>query len=782
MNTEALRAISRGQKRRSVSDKTTGTYLSRMSTISKVIVKNPGLHCLLEDNPPTYHIGEASKVVRLKFPVTSDEAQDLFAAISVDGTLPTKKRRTVTDVDADTINLDAGRDVDHLWNPGRGYCTVTSQTYQNYKSAFKWWHKYENPLWNKVGCGFLAEVDDELQNQIHGYKKDVGAKKRDGVMQQKEGKSNYNTNGYLALCDYFNSLKPIGVSNTWREGLFSASFTKFSTATIGRSDNVDDIALVNIDCHNDALRVKFVTTKNDRTGETTSEIKRLFANPFLPSVCCHLDLIVNVLCRHPHSNEDAVYLYGGREQNKRYYKELVKAMKEMSPDIDMGCNRCDIGTHSNRKFAESMAVSKVDGPNRTQVCLRAGQSVGRVQDCYMKQEDDGDALTGRTVALLKINADEFDVLPPHFSQEVITELYEYGWGNIVPGFDHYPESFQRAIRFTFPSLVYHFHTGKLNEIYCDDHPLWRARLFTYRDLLMSLKDKIIIAFGHCELTQMYAEGIPALVTVCREIREESKKTREELKEMNEKYMQLQNTVGENHGEMKNMVSKLPKKIVDEMLKHLEVNGAVPVTRDNIQEMLFNMINNDNSIFQNILNGQNVLNERLKSLEAHPPTDVPSIAPTAVQPIVAGNDFFGDVYRGEYHLWPGIDSRFHSVYAGFMWPSDTAFTMWELWWRGDPNKKVCPYRHIDSRYDLTTRKCQTRRTKTLKVINLIIEIAIDKDLISCMTDINCDNSTEIFDSSYSYLITQLYVGYEAHVVRASDLNICTLANRVYTKML
>jgi hypothetical protein len=52
----------------------------------------------------------------------------------------------------------------------------------------------------------------------------------------------------------------------------------------------------------------------------------------------------------------------------------------------------------------------------------------------------------------------------------------------------------------------------------------------------------------------------------------------------------------------------------------------------------------------------------------------------------------------------------------------------------------------------------------------------------MTDINCDNSTEIFDSSYSYLITQLYVGDEAHVVRASDLNICTLANRVYTKML
>ena len=70
-------------------------------------------------------------------------------------------------------------------------------------------------------------------------------------------------------------------------------------------------------------------------------------------------------------------------------------------------------TYSNRKWAESMAASRIDGPTRNQVCLRAGQSVGRVQDCYMKQEDDGDAIVGRTLALLKIDADEFDVLPPH---------------------------------------------------------------------------------------------------------------------------------------------------------------------------------------------------------------------------------------------------------------------------------------------------------------------------------------------------------------------------------
>jgi len=198
----------------------------------------------------------------------------------------------------------------------------------------------------------------------------------------------------------------------------------------------------------------------------------------------------------------------------------------------------------------------------------------------------------------------------------------------------------------------------------------------------------------------------------------------------------------------------------------------------MQDMLFNMINNENSIFQNILNGQNAMNERLKSLESTPSTPN-ATSTTVIPPVIACSDFF-DIYRGEYHLWSGIDSHFHKVYAGFKWPSDTAFAMWELWWRGDPNKRVCPYRHIDSKNDLTNRKCQTRRTKTLKVITVLLEIAINKTLISSMRDINCDNSTEIFDTCYTYLISQLYVGDESLVVRASDLNIYTLANRLYLK--
>jgi hypothetical protein len=114
----------------------------------------------------------------------------------------------------------------------------------------------------------------------------------------------------------------------------------------------------------------------------------------------------------------------------------MHAVKSIPDYINIGCFRDDIGTHSNRKFAESTSVSKIDGPSRTQVCLRAGQSVGRSQDCYMFSEEDGDSLVGRTVAQLKFDADQFDCLVPHFGPQTLEYLHNYGWENILDGYNN----------------------------------------------------------------------------------------------------------------------------------------------------------------------------------------------------------------------------------------------------------------------------------------------------------------------------------------------------------
>ena len=92
-------------------------------------------------------------------------------------------------------------------------------------------------------------------------------------------------------------------------------------------------------------------TKADQEGDTTAERKRLYANPYMPNVCAILAIAVYTWCKC--RVQDQVHLFDGADQKKRYYNCLVKATESIPADIDMGCSRLDIGTHSNRKFAES---------------------------------------------------------------------------------------------------------------------------------------------------------------------------------------------------------------------------------------------------------------------------------------------------------------------------------------------------------------------------------------------------------------------------------------------
>jgi hypothetical protein len=73
-----------------------------------------------------------------------------------------------------------------LQNPAKNKVTVTSQTYQNYKSALKLWHAFDCPEMDKVGYPFPAEADNAIVKAIATYKRDIGIKKRKGIMPQKE--------------------------------------------------------------------------------------------------------------------------------------------------------------------------------------------------------------------------------------------------------------------------------------------------------------------------------------------------------------------------------------------------------------------------------------------------------------------------------------------------------------------------------------------------------------------------------------------------------------------
>jgi hypothetical protein len=813
-NKEVLDSVIRGQAERNVLEVSRNGYLSKMKVITELLEKVPELKAqaleLDANGNARKYKGEASNILRLKLPMSPETAQALFALISIDTTLPKKRKRVRQKNDGDHINDNApsgdasvtaatgeqegevqeeqesvastptnegdhaaaavvGREMrEYIRNPAKDYVTVSSQTYQNYKSALKWWHEYDCLDMEKVGSVFPAEVDKVCKTSIASYKRDVGSKKRRGIMRQKEGMSQFSAYGYGYLSQYFMKMKPDRKKKTWNEGIFASNFLKMSVNTIGRSDNVDDLLLKLIDWENDALTIKFGTTKPDQSGATTSFVKRIYANPYSPEYCLILDLAVYTWCKRRTSEEDCIHLYDGETQNQRYYNILVSALEEIPANVDLGCDRSMIGTHSCRKFAESYAASKVDGPTKTHVALRAGQSTGRTTDCYLISEEDGDAITGRTVAMLKLTADEFDVLAPHFQPDTLDELHKYGWDNILHGFKHYPESYQRAIKVLFANLVYHWHKGNIHELYSPGHPIFSQTIFTDLTLVNSLRDKAVLIHNYDPFTQWTATGVPAFIVISREIRE----LRAEFNSTKDNYNERIDAIQEV---LSSSMSEIPAMVVDRLLQRFTVQGVAPVCIDDIRRCINEMLSSDGSgALQEIRNSIGAITARLNS-----GFSVTNNGTMAVHPQGSGSTAALPIIHtvGQYFYWPGIDGRLHTVPPGFIFPSHPAATMWNVWHFGDASRSICPFKHIDAARDLTSDVCKQNYYRTSKVMAALINIATDgeKKIINSAKELTPINAKDAFDYAYPILVSRLYPN--KNPSRKNDSNINTLGNRM-----
>lgn len=203
-----LTQVASGQEQRNVSDTSIALYLSKMHVLTKKLNSIEDLRFdALEfdaDGNPLRHSNAASNVFKLKLPMEVITAKLLFAALSIDGSLARKRTRRVAQEPLPEVQGADNR------NMGANISTVSTQTYQNYKSALKWWHEYSCSDFDKVGYDFPSSVDKAINIQIGSYKRDVGSKKRRGIMSQKEGKSKYNTSTLWNLWHFGDSNRRIG--------------------------------------------------------------------------------------------------------------------------------------------------------------------------------------------------------------------------------------------------------------------------------------------------------------------------------------------------------------------------------------------------------------------------------------------------------------------------------------------------------------------------------------------------------------------------------------------
>ena len=141
--------------------------------------------------------------------------------------------------------------------------------------------------------------------------------------------------------------------------------------------------------------------KNDQGGQRKHDPRHIYSNPLDPVICPVLALGIY----------GCVYNVSGTKNSIKY---LEKVLLQHKDEIvrDFGVDIDDIGVHSLSKGAASFVSSGATcAPPQVATNIRAGWSMGIIQDTYLRYEAAGDQYVGRGVAGLPLCSPKIVVLP-----------------------------------------------------------------------------------------------------------------------------------------------------------------------------------------------------------------------------------------------------------------------------------------------------------------------------------------------------------------------------------
>jgi len=257
-----------------------------------------------------------------------------------------------------------------------GQVMLVPSTIGGYRSALK-------DLYKQHKLQFPQELEVELSSILAGTKRAVAELKQKGKMKIFEGKCPLSLSGYRLLCRKFVTLQREGRVDCWNQGIFAWSYLIFSWNLIARSITTGDIYLQHISWNNDSMVITVPTTKSDKEGSREKSF-HVYANPLEPLLCPILALAVLILCQGHREESRKFQVFEGEHSEKRFSECLNSMVKRLTESEAMllGGMREDIGTHSIRKGAATYCLG-MEGPNPVMVYLRAGWSLGNVQNRYI---------------------------------------------------------------------------------------------------------------------------------------------------------------------------------------------------------------------------------------------------------------------------------------------------------------------------------------------------------------------------------------------------------------
>ena len=258
---------------------------------------------------------------------------------------------------------------------------------------------------NKIG--FEPMFNTELGNLFTGFIRSI-TKRKTAKEAASEGKEAMPVALYFQLCRWF-------LESDSKDGLFCYCYLVLSWNLMCRTNNTATIRLVDIKWSSfDSFSIAFSHTKNQQLGHASKHKRNLYANPKQPIVCPVFALALYCSICMSTDNRPESYLFG--QDASTFSKGLDRMLRKMEADGQLarfGKCKGDIGTHSIRKGAITYLSSMPGGPSSASICIRAGWTMGRVKDTYIKFAEAGDQFAGRSLCMANILTTDFAQSPPN---------------------------------------------------------------------------------------------------------------------------------------------------------------------------------------------------------------------------------------------------------------------------------------------------------------------------------------------------------------------------------
>jgi hypothetical protein len=678
----------------------------------------------------------------------------------------------ILDAAASLRQLHARAQAPKRTNKGRYKHSLPSlTTVQSFKSAIRHIHQ-ERHLAVPIG------IECRLKLLMAGFKKTLADSKQKGQLSVREGKYELTFAHYQHLAKFILKAHSHVTSQH-----FAWCFLILQWNLISRSQNIASILLQHLTWLNDSLVVYFPVTKTDQTADMKYP-RHVYANPLFPHICPILSLAVHVFSRS-FSSVAARYqnaLFDGGSQEDRFSHILSRVLEGLSENDRSSLDEDPkkFGTHSIRKGACTYCAGMKDGPQMHSIFLRAGWTLSSNTNRYIFQGSGGDQLTGRVVSGLPLTDTQLATLPPRFKPDTFSQFSVEKWESLLPGYSSLPRCFQSVVPYLIASICYHVEWLRTN--LPSNSPLFSAPLFSQNHvsyLTDSLCHDDENVFGKCMQTGMQATGIPSIL----------------LTSMMVKKMRV---------EVTSKLDTLPSMVSAEILRKCVVNGAVPVTTEDLERMRSNIVSEMNTALQNSVSEMYRVSSSVVAGLRRSHALYPGASLTNSSSVMERFTLFawsnavaeGDNQQAQLEL--------HRAPKDFSFPRKNIKHIWILWFFGDLKNKVSPYRLFTSS-DLSKQELP-QKTRTKQVMNCLERLGIvatlEKEASSNPSFANAQavsdsfrralifqdsdsdemlsekifKATSQFDLAFDYLI-YLIPNHVGHELRKSECALNTIYNNI-----